>query len=646
MKPITINDLYKYNFLSEINCSPNGSKLLFTHATANEKQNNYTCRLHCMDTATGEHRAISAKGAERSAIWLDDSTVLFSSAGENKDGKTTYFSLDINGGEAQKAFTIDAKVKSIAKLCEHRFLLTVSRNVSDEPKPSEHRAQQGKDFLIFDEIPYWANGQGIVNKQRSALAVYDSCANSLEIISDKYTNVGGYTLSEDKTKVLFWGTTYTDKMSVHSELYEHHLASGFTKKLVPEGLYGIMKAIYFGDTILFEGSDKKRNSSQDPTLLTVSSDGKISDFVYLDGALSSSAGSDMSYGGGRTTKLIGDKLYCLFTSWGNSFLSVLDQSGKLSHVNQTVGAVNCFDIVGDTAYCVAFRDFCPAEIYAINLNDGSERCLTGFNADFVKNHEIIKPDRFVFKSKHGHELEGFVLKPQGYKPGEKYPGVLNMHGGPKAAFGSIYHHEMQCLAHMGHFVFFTNPRGSSGRGDEFSTLVGKLGEDDYSDFIEFTDEVISRYPDLDDKRIGISGGSYGGFMCNYMIGKTDRFKAAVSQRSISNYLSKCLTTDIGYYHNLSQVASSPWDNPEKMWHHSPLKYVQNAVTPTLFIQSDEDYRCWMSDPIMMFTNLRKRGIPSKIALFHGENHELSRSGKPHNRINRLLELCEWFKKYL
>lgn len=135
-------------------------------------------------------------------------------------------------------------------------------------------------------------------------------------------------------------------------------------------------------------------------------------------------------------------------------------------------------------------------------------------------------------------------------------------------------------------------------------------------------------------------------MCNWMIGHTDRFAAAASQRSISNYLTKALCTDIGYSHNMAQLGTDPWHDFDTVWEHSPLKCAPMAKTPTLFIQSDEDYRCWMSDAISMFTALKMNGVDARIALFHGENHELSRSGKPKNRISRLSEIGDWFEKYL
>ena len=140
--------------------------------------------------------------------------------------------------------------------------------------------------------------------------------------------------------------------------------------------------------------------------------------------------------------------------------------------------------------------------------------------------------------------------------------------------------------------------------------------------------------------------SYGGFMANWIVGHTDRFAAVASQRSIANFISKCLTTDIGYYHNLCAVQSDPWNSPEEMWNRSPLKYADKCTTPTLFIQSDEDYRCWMADALQMFTALRMHGVPTRVCLFHGENHELSRNGKPKHRVRRLKEITRWFDRYL
>ena len=164
--------------------------------------------------------------------------------------------------------------------------------------------------------------------------------------------------------------------------------------------------------------------------------------------------------------------------------------------------------------------------------------------------------------------------------------------------------------------------------------------------MKFTDAVIAKYPAIDTARMGVTGGSYGGFMTNWIIGHTDRFACAASQRSISNWVSFSNTTDIGYRFGDDQMAANTWDNVEKMWWHSPLKYADQVKTPTLFIHSDEDYRCWLVEGLQMFTALKLHGVESRLCMFHGENHELSRGGKPNHRIRRLDEITNWFEKFL
>jgi acylaminoacyl-peptidase len=207
------------------------------------------------------------------------------------------------------------------------------------------------------------------------------------------------------------------------------------------------------------------------------------------------------------------------------------------------------------------------------------------------------------------------------------------------------YHECQVWANRGYFVLFCNPWGGDGRGDRFADLRGRYGTVDYNDLMTFTDKCLETYPQIDKERVAVGGGSYGGFMTNWIIGHTDRFCCAASQRSISNWISKSCTTDIGYFFNADQMASTPWDNHEKMWWHSPLKYADKCVTPTLFIHSEEDYRCWLPEGIQMFTALKYHGCEARLCMFRGENHELSRSGKPKHRVRRMTEIAEWFDKY-
>mgnify|MGYP004690544857 FL=1 len=201
-------------------------------------------------------------------------------------------------------------------------------------------------------------------------------------------------------------------------------------------------------------------------------------------------------------------------------------------------------------------------------------------------------------------------------------------------------------ANRGYFVFFCNPRGSDGRGTDFGNINGLYGTVDYQNLMDFTDEVLKRYPMIDASRLGVAGGSYGGFMTNWIIGHTDRFHAAASQRSISNWVSFEHNSDIGHTFILNNQGGNTRTDVELLWKQSPLQFAPNCKTPTLFIHSDEDYRCYMAEGLAMFSAIKRNGCPAKLCLFHGENHELSRSGKPENRLDRMREIIEWMDTYL
>ena len=199
---------------------------------------------------------------------------------------------------------------------------------------------------------------------------------------------------------------------------------------------------------------------------------------------------------------------------------------------------------------------------------------------------------------------------------------------------------------QGYFVLFCNPRGSDGRGNAFMDVRGRYGQEDYEDIMAFLDDALARWPQIDRARVGVCGGSYGGFMVNWIIGHTERFACAVSQRSISNMVSMFCTSDIGYRFIADQCGATPWDDMDALWEQSPLAYAHRAKTPTLFIHGAEDYRCDRSEAMQMFTALRYHGVESRLCLFEGENHELSRSGTPSQRIRRLNEILAWLAHYL
>lgn len=283
--------------------------------------------------------------------------------------------------------------------------------------------------------------------------------------------------------------------------------------------------------------------------------------------------------------------------------------------------------------------FC--EIY--EYKDGTVTKKTSFNDAYTETHFISKAKHMPFVNKDGVTIDGWVLEPKDYDPSKSYPGVLEIHGGPRCTYGEVFFHEMQVWASKGWFVFFCNPRGSEGYGEVFADLRGKYGTIDYEDLMEFTDHVLVAYPQIDIAKIGAAGGSYGGFMCNWIEGHTDRFAAIASQRSVSNWVSDFGCSEIGVTFDQNEILATPWNGMEKMWDCSPLKYACNAKTPILFIHSMNDYNCTLDQGIQMFTAVKFYGVPARMCLFEGENHGLSRNGKPLHRMRRLKEITDGLK---
>ena len=203
---------------------------------------------------------------------------------------------------------------------------------------------------------------------------------------------------------------------------------------------------------------------------------------------------------------------------------------------------------------------------------------------------------------------------------------------------------MQYWASRGYFVIFCNPTGSDGRG-AFMDIRGKYGTVDFDDLMAFCDAALAKYPEMDADNLFETGGSYGGFMTNWIIGHTDRFRACASQRSISNWTSFYGVSDIGPDFSEDQCGSTIWPDVEKFWWHSPMKYADKVKTPTLFLHSLEDYRCPVDQGYQMYSALIAHGVESRLVLFRGENHELSRSGNPKHRIRRLNEITGWFEQH-
>ena len=244
----------------------------------------------------------------------------------------------------------------------------------------------------------------------------------------------------------------------------------------------------------------------------------------------------------------------------------------------------------------------------------------------------------------GAKVHAWVLKPPNFDPTQRYPTIVYVHC---SMFSWDFNHEFQCLAAAGFVVAYFNQRGTTaGYGQDWTRASeGDQGGKDYEEIMLGVDELLSR-PYVDGNRLGVTGGSCGGFMTNWIVGHTDRFKAAVTQRSITNQISMFGTSDIGPECTLGETSDTPWSSLEAVWRQSPIAYAEQIHTPLLIVHSTEDHRCPLEQAEQLFAALRWLGREVELVIFEGENHGLSRGGRPGNRIERLRRIGGWFEKHL
>ena len=274
------------------------------------------------------------------------------------------------------------------------------------------------------------------------------------------------------------------------------------------------------------------------------------------------------------------------------------------------------------------------------------RQLTTFNDALFDELELATPEYMPYSGVDGWPMDGWILKPRDFDASKKYPLIVEIHGGPNTQYGYGFMHEMQMLAADGYVVLFTNPRGSLGYGRDFALAVrGEWAVKDSLDIMAGVDAVIEKGY-IDEQRLGVIGGSYGGFMTSWLIGHTDRFRAAVADRSVIDRFSFFGSSDIGWDFTDDDMEVAPWDDPERYMRMSPITYVKNIHTPVLIIHSESDLRCNIEQSEQLFAALKYLGRETLFVRFEGQSHGLSRGGHPKLRKERLRHIREWFEKYL
>lgn len=411
-----------------------------------------------------------------------------------------------------------------------------------------------------------------------------------------------------------------------------------------------------GQQIAFYGRDGQGNSWKNMQIWVAPADGSAaarSLTAHIDQHVGNVSLNDL--GGAEMMAPVwaddGQRIFFQTTHRGDTRLNAISTSETNAEIEPVIadeGVVGAYSIdraQERVAYFFASWES-PGQLWAREFSGVATSQLTFFNEEWLDEMDLGEVEEVWFKGAAGNDLQGWILTPPGFDPSQKYPSILEIHGGPLTQYANCFMHEFQYLAAQGYVVYFCNPRGGRGYGEVHAkAMVNDMGGPDYDDVIAWVD-FVEQKPYIDKTRMGVTGGSYGGYMTNFIIGRTDRFKAAVTQRCISNRISDFGSKYTNWQRTFVFGGESPWENVENYWQQSPLKYIGGATTPTLIIHSEQDMMCSLEQAEQLYVALKVLGVETELVLFPEESHNLSRSGRTDRRVARLEHILRWFERYL
>ena len=654
-------DLFKIHSVTNPQLSPTNKEAVFLKTTIDEKENQYFSQLFHLNLDTQDVTQWTF-GKERisSPKWSPTGEqVAFIS---NRDDKNQVFILNKKGGEAKKVTAIESGVNSFLwSPCGEKLWITSSLKEGTsftEPEKKEKDDKEKPTAYVVDKMRYkmdGLNGHGLTKQQvYSQIGILTLKDESIEQFSEGNYSHSLYDISPDGKKVIIGVNREEQKdydfrqplILVDVETKEE------TVLVDQEGYYGGAKFSYDGSFIAYSGSDATFKNATHSNVyiydvendltqnLTESIDAPVGDYAVGD--------TQQSVGAPSIIWTEAKDLYFQLSNLGDVQLYYASLEGAIFPASQEGEHVYDYTISKDGQFAIigVSNPTFPGELFVYEIAKGERTQITHFNEDWLNEVTLSKPEPIVYTSKDDLQVHGWLMKPATFEEGKNYPLVVEIHGGPHAMYANTFFHELQLLAAQGYGVLYVNPRGSHGYSQEFVNGVrGDYGGGDYEDIMAGLDYVLEENSWIDVERLGVTGGSYGGFMTNWIVGHTNRFKAAVTQRSISNWTSFFGVSDIGYYFTPWQIGTDMLD-PEKLWEHSPLKYAKNIETPLLILHSELDFRCPIEQAEQLFITLKSMGKVAAFVRFPDNNHNLSRTGTPNLRIERLQQIVSWFEKYL
>ncbi|MCY9186727.1 S9 family peptidase [Bacillus halotolerans] len=655
-KLMTAEDMTAIVSVTDPQYAPDGKRAAYVKSQANKEKDSYTSNIWVYDAESGASIPWT-HGEKRNTDprWSPDGRqIAFVS---DRDGEVSQlYIMSAEGGEAKKLTDIPYGVSQpVWSPDGESVLVTVSLGDEESVYDQEKTEPDSFEPVEVHGLAYKRDGKGLTRGAYAQLVLVSVKSGEVKQLTNEKADHFDPAFSPDSKSLVFSANlTETDDASKPHDVCLVSLETEDLKLITSHrGSFGPSSFSPDGRYLALLGHEQEyRNATLEKAwLYDIEQDCLTCLTDMLDVHLADALIGDSLIGGAEQRPVWtkdSQGFYVIGTEQGSTGIYYVSIEGLVYPIRLEKEYINSFSIHPDEQSFIASmtKPDRPSELYSIPLGQEEKR-LTDANDKFVDEHLISLPEDIQYVTEDGMTVNGWLMKPAQAAEGKNYPLILNIHGGPHMMYGHTYFHEFQVLAAKGYAVVYVNPRGSHGYGQEFVNAVrGDYGGKDYQDVMQAVDEAIKRDSQIDAERIGVTGGSYGGFMTNWIVGQTNRFKAAVTQRSISNWLSFHGVSDIGYFFTDWQLEHDMFTDTEKLWDRSPLKYAANVETPLLILHGERDDRCPIEQAEQLFIALKKMDKETVLVRFPKATHNLSRSGHPGQRIKRLAYISSWFDQYL
>jgi len=652
---ITAEDLYRLQLVSDCVISPDGSHIVFCVQRVDKKTEKKYSNLWVVPTDRGRARQFTyGNQSDSQPRWSPDGREIAFISNRGNEKQPQIYLIPFQGGEAHQLTNLKGTIGAFEWSPNGKQILFMFRKKDKEAIEREKDDQKRKLGIVSRQISHvfhTQDGVGFLPRERWHIWVTDTGTGKSKQLTDGdiYDETSPHWAPDGK-EIVFCSNRSEDQAPWDLDLLVMPASGGTFRKIeAPLGPKGMLSFSPDGEWLVYSGYEGVLPWTQ-TGLWIVPVDGSEKARNLTEKFDVDVAGFRPGLAPSISWSPDGKRLYFMVARHGKIALNSvsLDDEQDLQMVIDNEGTIMSFSFdkaQSKLAYLHSnWKN--PGEIWIRNMATGHSRQLSHINENLLQTIDLGEVEEVWFKGASDNDLQGWILKPPGFDKSQKYPSILAIHGGPTGMSGNSFSHEFYYLAAQGYVVYFSNPRGGTGYGEKHLKAIGRnWGTVDYDDLMAWAD-FVEKKPYIDPEKMGVTGGSYGGFMTNWIIGHTDRFKVAITHASLCNLISMVGSADTKYGMQLMVASEFPWENFEDYWRQSPLKYVSNAKTPTLIVVGGQDLRAPVEQSEQLFTALKKVGVDTEMVVFPEEGHGLSRGGRTDRRIARLNYIRHWFDHYL